>query len=111
MKNAIAHIALLVRDDDEAIAYYTPTLGFTLVENTYQPEQDKRWVIVAPAGSHGTTLRLARASTPVASRSLLTNFLGPGGRCHHGGWDLRGKGHTPVQRPDTLMDAARATGV
>jgi catechol 2,3-dioxygenase-like lactoylglutathione lyase family enzyme len=64
MKHTIAHIAVLVRDYDEAIAYYTQTLGFTLVEDTYQPEQDKRWVVVAPAGSSGTTLLLARASTP-----------------------------------------------
>jgi catechol 2,3-dioxygenase-like lactoylglutathione lyase family enzyme len=64
MKHTIAHIALVVRDYDEAIAYYTQTLGFTLVEDTYQPEQEKRWVTVAPAGSSGTTLLLARASTP-----------------------------------------------
>jgi catechol 2,3-dioxygenase-like lactoylglutathione lyase family enzyme len=63
MKHAIAHIALVVRDYDEAIAFYTGKLGFTLVEDTYQPEQDKRWVVVAPAGSTGTTLLLARAST------------------------------------------------
>ena len=64
MKHSIAHIALIVRDYDEAIAFYTQKLGFTLVEDTYQPEQDKRWVVVAPAGSSGTTLLLARASTP-----------------------------------------------
>lgn len=64
MKHSIVHIALVVRDYDEAIAWYTKTLGFTLIEDTYQPEQDKRWVIVAPAGSSGTTLLLARASTP-----------------------------------------------
>ena len=62
MKHSIAHIALVVRDYDEAIAFYTQKLGFTLVEDTYQPDQDKRWVIVAPAGSTGTTLLLARAS-------------------------------------------------
>lgn len=64
MKHSIVHIALVVRDYDEAIAWYTQTLGFTLIEDTYQPEQDKRWVIVAPAASTGTTLLLARASTP-----------------------------------------------
>jgi catechol 2,3-dioxygenase-like lactoylglutathione lyase family enzyme len=64
MKHSIAHVALVVRDYDEAIAFYTQKLGFTLVEDTYQPEQDKRWVIVAPAGSSGATLLLARASTP-----------------------------------------------
>jgi catechol 2,3-dioxygenase-like lactoylglutathione lyase family enzyme len=64
MKQSIVHIALLVRDYDEAIDYYTKTLHFTLIEDTYQPEQDKRWVVVAPPGSSGTTLLLARASTP-----------------------------------------------
>jgi catechol 2,3-dioxygenase-like lactoylglutathione lyase family enzyme len=64
VKHSLVHIALVVRDYDEAIAYYTQTLGFTLVEDTYQPEQDKRWVIVAPTGSNCTTILLARASTP-----------------------------------------------
>jgi len=70
MKHAIDHIALVVRDYDEAIAFYTQKLGFTLVEDTYQPEQDKRWVVVAPAGSSGTTLLLARASTAEQSRYI-----------------------------------------
>jgi catechol 2,3-dioxygenase-like lactoylglutathione lyase family enzyme len=70
MNHAIVHIALVVRDYDEAIAFYTGKLGFTLVEDTYQPEQDKRWVIVAPAGSSGTTLLLARASTPEQARFI-----------------------------------------
>ena len=64
MKHSIVHVAIVVRDYDEAIAWYTGTLGFTLIEDTYQPEQNKRWVVVAPAGSSGTTLLLARASTP-----------------------------------------------
>ena len=64
MKQAIVHIALVVKDYDEAIAFYTKKLHFTLVEDTYQPEQDKRWVVVAPPGSAGTTLLLARASKP-----------------------------------------------
>jgi catechol 2,3-dioxygenase-like lactoylglutathione lyase family enzyme len=64
MKHSIVHVAIVVRDYDEAIAWYTGTLGFTLLEDTYQPEQNKRWVVVAPAGSLGTTLLLARASTP-----------------------------------------------
>lgn len=64
MKQSIVHVALVVRDYDEAIAFYTQKLHFTLVEDTYQPEQDKRWVVVAPPGSNGTTLLLARASKP-----------------------------------------------
>ena len=64
MKQSIVHIALLVNDYDEAIAFYTEKLHFTLIEDTYQPEQDKRWVVVAPPGSVGTTLLLAKASKP-----------------------------------------------
>lgn len=62
MIQSIVHIALVVRDYDEAIEFYTKKLNFTLIEDTYQPEQDKRWVVVAPPGSKGTTLLLARAS-------------------------------------------------
>jgi catechol 2,3-dioxygenase-like lactoylglutathione lyase family enzyme len=64
MKQAIAHIALVVRDYDEAIAFYTQKLNFILLEDTHQPEQNKRWVVVAPPNSSGATLLLARASTP-----------------------------------------------
>jgi hypothetical protein len=49
MKHAIAHVALRVREYDGAIAFYTEKLGFTRVEETYQAEQDKRWVVIAPA--------------------------------------------------------------
>ena len=65
MKQSIIHIALVVRDYDEAIEFYTQQLHFTLIEDTFQPEQNKRWVVMAPPGSIGTTLLLARASTPV----------------------------------------------
>ena len=64
MQQTIVHIALVVRDYDEAIEFYTNKLHFTLVEDTYQPEQDKRWVVISPPGSLGTTLLLARASNP-----------------------------------------------
>lgn len=64
MKQSIVHIALVVRDYDEAIEFYTKKLHFTLVEDTYQTEQDKRWVVVSPPGSIGTMLLLARASNP-----------------------------------------------
>ena len=64
MKQSLVHIALVVRDYDEAIAFYTEKLHFTLIEDTYQPEQDKRWVVVSPPGSIGTTLLLAKASKP-----------------------------------------------
>ena len=64
MKQSIVHVALVVRDYDEAIRFYTEKLQFTLVEDTYQPQQDKRWVLVAPPGSNGVTLLLAKASKP-----------------------------------------------
>lgn len=64
MNQFIAHVALLVRDYDEAIAFFTKTLRFVLIEDTYIPEQDKRWVLVAPPGSSGTSLVLARPSQP-----------------------------------------------
>lgn len=64
MKQSIAHVALVVRDYDEAIDFYVNKLLFTLIEDTYQPAQDKRWVIVAPPGSTGATLLLAQASKP-----------------------------------------------
>lgn len=63
MKQSIALVALVVRDYDEAIDFYTNKLGFTLVEDTYQPEQDKRWVVVKPPGDSATSLLLARASS------------------------------------------------
>jgi catechol 2,3-dioxygenase-like lactoylglutathione lyase family enzyme len=64
MRQSLIHVALVVRDYDEAIDFYCSKLHFTLVEDSYQPEQDKRWVVVAPPGSSGATLLLARASTP-----------------------------------------------
>ena len=70
MKQSIAHIALVVHDYDQAIEFYTNKLHFTLVQDTYQPEQDKRWVLVAPPGSTGTTLLLAQASTPEQQASI-----------------------------------------
>ena len=75
MKQSIVHIALVVRDYDEAIEFYTKKLHFTLVEDSYQPGQDKRWVVVAPPGSVGTTLLLARASKP-GQESFIGNQAG-----------------------------------
>lgn len=70
MRQSLAHVALVVRDYDEAIGFFTQKLGFELIEDTYQPEQDKRWVVVSPPGSHGATLLLARATTPEQERSI-----------------------------------------
>jgi catechol 2,3-dioxygenase-like lactoylglutathione lyase family enzyme len=70
MRQSLAHIALVVADYDEAIAWYCGRLGFTLVTDEYQPAQDKRWVLIAPPGAPpgGTTILLARASTPDQAR-------------------------------------------
>lgn len=62
MNQSIIHIALVVKDYDEAIDFYINKLKFDLIEDTYQPKQDKRWVVVSPPGSQGTTILLARAS-------------------------------------------------
>jgi catechol 2,3-dioxygenase-like lactoylglutathione lyase family enzyme len=61
----LAHVALVVRDYDEAIQFYVSKLGFILVADEYQPEQDKRWVLIRPPGAaeNATTILLARAST------------------------------------------------
>ena len=66
MRQKIVHVAIVVRDYDEAIEFYTRTLSFRLVEDSYQAEQDKRWVVISPPGPEGeaagTTILLARAS-------------------------------------------------
>jgi catechol 2,3-dioxygenase-like lactoylglutathione lyase family enzyme len=61
MKQSIAHIALVVTDYDKAIEFYTQKLKFILVEDTVLSES-KRWVLVAPPGSEGCQLLLAKAS-------------------------------------------------
>ena len=61
MRQSIGQISLVVRDYDEAIHFYVHQLGFTLLEDTAMPAQDKRWVVVAPPGSDGLRLLLARA--------------------------------------------------
>ncbi|MDD7908898.1 VOC family protein [Pseudovibrio exalbescens] len=75
MKQNIMHIALVVDDYDEALDFYVNKLQFELIEDTYQPEQDKRWVVVAPPGSHGATLLLAKASKP-EQRPFVGNQAG-----------------------------------
>src|SRR5262245_64252666 len=63
MTQTLGLVALVVRDYDEAIAFYVGILGFTLIEDSFIPEQNKRWVVVAPPGSAETRLLLARASS------------------------------------------------
>jgi len=63
MKQTLGHIALVGRDYDEALEFFTQTLNFKLIEDTRLSET-KRWVLVAPPGSNGTSLLLAQAATP-----------------------------------------------
>ncbi len=64
MKQALIHVALVVREYDEAIAFFCEKLNFRVLEDTFQPEQNKRWVVVAPPGSNSPSLLLARAANP-----------------------------------------------
>src|SRR5689334_7273478 len=63
MKQKLAHIAIVVRDYDEAINFYTEKLGFRLVEDSVLSDT-KRWVLVAPPGPDGCKLLLAKAASP-----------------------------------------------
>ena len=62
MRQSIVHIALVIKDYDEAIEFYTKKLNFDVIGDTYQTDQDKRWVTIAPPNSTGTTILLAKAS-------------------------------------------------
>ena len=76
MPQSLVHIAVIVRDYDEAIAWFTDKLGFTLVAD--DPQGDgKRWVLVAPPGTgkSATSILLARASTP-EQEALIGNQAG-----------------------------------
>jgi catechol 2,3-dioxygenase-like lactoylglutathione lyase family enzyme len=68
VRRSITHVAVVVRDYDEAIEYYTRALGFVLVEDSPR-ERGKRWVVVAPSAG-GTALLLARAATPEQERRI-----------------------------------------
>lgn len=62
MPQRLAQVSVLVRDYDEAIAFFVDQLGFELVEDTPIPEQSKRWVVVAPKGGQGPSILLAQAA-------------------------------------------------
>ena len=69
MKQFIAHIALVVKDYDEAIEFYREKLGFTLLEDTKLSET-KRWVLIRPPGSGECSLLLAKAAKPEQERAV-----------------------------------------
>jgi len=75
VKQTIAHVALVVRDYDEAIEFFTRRLHFSLDEDVYIAEQDKRWVRISPPGSTGTSLILALASND-EQRACIGNQAG-----------------------------------
>ena len=72
MPQNLGYLTLVVRDYDEAISFFTESLGFDLIEDTPSIDRqgrDKRWVLIAPPGSTGTRILLAKASnTEEASR-------------------------------------------
>lgn len=75
MDRSISRVTLVVRDYDEAIDFFTHKLKFELVEDRYVPEQDKRWVVIAPKGKRETALVLGRARND-AQRSAIGNQTG-----------------------------------
>src|SRR6185312_13841611 len=80
MTQTLGYVALLVRDYDEALEYFTKSLGFVVVEDSKSKDRygnEKRWILVSPPGSSGTSLLLARPSTPEEA-----NYIGnqTGGR-------------------------------
>src|SRR5580700_10529641 len=67
MAQTLGYVALVVREYDEALAFFTRSLGFVVIEDSVARDRsgnEKRWVLVSPPGSGGTSLLLARASTP-----------------------------------------------
>lgn len=64
MKQTIGYVSLIVRDYDEAIEFYTRTLDFVLIEDTWIEAQNKRWVLLSPPGATETRLLIARAVGP-----------------------------------------------
>ena len=74
----LSHLTLIVRDYDEALAFYIGKLGFTLVEDTAVPDQAKRWVTIAPPGAppYAATLLLARAATPEQAAAIGNQAAG-----------------------------------
>jgi catechol 2,3-dioxygenase-like lactoylglutathione lyase family enzyme len=69
MKQSIVHFALVVKDYDEAIAFYTEQLSFELIEDT-KLSDTKRWVLVAPPGGNGTAILLAKAANELQSSRI-----------------------------------------
>jgi len=76
MKQHLGLVSLVVRDYEEALAFYVGKLGFVLVEDSPVPEQQKRWVVVSPPGASESRLLLARASSPEQNSRVGTQTGG-----------------------------------
>lgn len=73
MRQTLAHITLVVRDYDEAIEFFTQSVGFEVIEDSPSKDRqgrDKRWVLIAPRGSRGTQVLLAKASNEEESSRI-----------------------------------------
>jgi catechol 2,3-dioxygenase-like lactoylglutathione lyase family enzyme len=80
MAQTLGYVALVVRDHDEALAFFTRALGFVVIEDSVAKDRsgnEKRWVLVGPPDSRGTSLLLARASTSEEA-SRIGNQTGAG---------------------------------
>jgi catechol 2,3-dioxygenase-like lactoylglutathione lyase family enzyme len=80
MAQTLGYVALVVRDYDEALAFFTRALGFVVIEDSVAKDRsgnEKRWVLVGPPDSRGTSLLLARASTSEEA-SRIGNQTGAG---------------------------------
>ncbi len=70
MKQSIINVSLVVREYDEAIAFFTQKLHFFVYQDFYVPEQNKRWVVIAPPGSKETRITLGRAANPEQEKAI-----------------------------------------
>jgi catechol 2,3-dioxygenase-like lactoylglutathione lyase family enzyme len=75
MRRDLLHVTLVVRDYDEALTFFVGKLDFVVLEDRPVPEQGKRWVVIAPPGSHGAAFVLGRASDE-RQRAALGNQTG-----------------------------------
>ena len=74
--NRLAHIALVVRDYDEALAFYVGKLGFTLVEDKPVPEQRKRWVTIRPPGAAADATTICQMNSDRLSITIVHHSVG-----------------------------------
>jgi len=70
MAQNLVHVALIVREYDESINFFCGQLGFELIEDTFQPEQNKRWILIAPPGSTGAGIVLSKAATSEQKKAI-----------------------------------------